>query len=328
MNAEAGEGAAAAAQAGPAAQVAQAAQDTRGSQDAELRFGLLSAFAAFGLWGVAPIYWKLLDHVPAFETIAHRIVWGAVTFAVILLYQRRLRAAIFLLRNPRLRAALLVTTVLIGINWLIFIWAVVSDHVLEASLGYYVNPLLSVALGALVLGERLNRVQMICVALAALGVVILAAGHKGFPWIPLTLAVTFAAYGLIRKVTPVASADGLFIETALCVPLCLAYILWLAHTGAGASASAGWPTWALLLIAGPFTAAPLLFFNLAARRVRLSTLGLVQYLAPSLQFLLAVTLFGEPFTPVHAVVFGLIWTGCALFSWDSHRRHRRARMRV
>ncbi|MFP4003837.1 MAG: EamA family transporter RarD [Alphaproteobacteria bacterium] len=310
---------------GEAAAAPQEAHETRGAQAAELRLGLISAFGAFGLWGVNPVYWKFLTHVPAFEIIAQRIVWGMLTFAAILFFQSRLRAAFLLLRTPKIRRALLASTVLIAVNWLVFIWAVTSGRVLEASLGYYINPLLSVALGALVLGERLNRIQMSSVVLAALGVLILATGLDGFPWVSLTLAGCFAAYGLVRKVTPVPSADGLFIETLLCTPLALLYLYWLWETGAAVSAQADAATWALLIFAGPFTALPLMLFNMAARRVRLSTLGLVQYLAPSMHFVLAVAFFGEAFTPVHAVVFGLIWTGLALFSWDSRRQYRAQR---
>lgn len=316
MSGSTGEGTAASAGQAPAAP---------GTDHAEVRLGLISAFGAFGLWGVNPVYWKLLTHVPAFEIIAQRIVWGMLTFAAILFVQSRLRAAFLLLRTPSIRRALLVSTVLIAINWLVFIWAVMSERVLEASLGYYINPLLSVALGALVLGERLNRIQLTAVALAATGVLILTTGVEGFPWVSLTLAGSFAAYGLVRKVTPVPSADGLFIETLLCTPLALAYLFWLWDAGASVSANADWVTWILLILAGPFTAAPLLLFNLAARRVRLSTLGLVQYLAPSMHFVLAVAFFGEAFTPVHAVVFGLIWMGLALFSWDSRRQYRAQR---
>lgn len=321
MSAGAGEGAASSGETA-AGEGGAAAKEAGGAPDAEVRLGLLSAFGAFGLWGVNPVYWKFLGGVPAFEIIAHRIVWGVLTFAAILLVQSRLRAAFTLLRTPRLRNALLASTVLIAINWLVFIWAVVSGRVLEASLGYYINPLLSVALGALVLDEHLNRIQMTAVVLAALGVAVLATGLDGFPWVSLTLASSFAGYGLIRKVTPVPSASGLFIETLLCAPFALAYIVWLMETGASAAAGAGWDIWVLLIVAGPFTAAPLLLFNLAARRVRLSTLGLVQYLAPSMHFVLAVVFFGERFTPVHGVVFGLIWTGLALFSWDSQRQRR------
>lgn len=298
------------------------APETGKAHTDDVRLGLASAVGGFGLWGLSPVYWKWLAQVSALEIISHRIVWGALTLGIILLFRRDMAAALRLLRNRRTLLPLLATTALIAVNWLIFIWAVVSGRILEASLGYYINPLVSVALGAVVLRERLGPVQWTAVGLAALGVTVMAAGVAGFPWASLTMAFTFALYGLMRKMMPVGAAAGLFIETALCAPVALAFLLWLGERGAAAFPAAGWEVGLLLILSGPFTAAPLILFNMAARRIRLTTLGLIQYTAPTLQFLLAVLVYGEAFTPVHGVVFGLIWTGLALFSWDSRRQSR------
>jgi chloramphenicol-sensitive protein RarD len=216
---------------------------------------------------------------------------------------------------------------LISINWFVFVWAVSSNMVLEASLGYFINPLISVALGALVLGEVLNRPQKIAVGLATLAVFLLSVQLGAVPWVSLVLAGTFGLYGLIRKVMPVSALQGHFAETLACVPFALAYLIWMARSG-DLVFGADLGTDLLLMLAGPVTAVPLMLFALAARRINLSTLGLTQYLAPTGHFLLAVIFFSEPFTLTHGLAFGLIWIGLFIFSMDSIRRERSRRKQL
>jgi chloramphenicol-sensitive protein RarD len=286
--------------------------------------GLACALAAFGAWGVNPIYFKALRTVQPLEIVAHRVVWSVLVVAVLVHAGRRwgeLRAA---LAPGSGRAVFALTTVLISINWLIFIWATNNGRLLEASLGYFINPLVNVLLGVLFLRETLTRVQKIAVALAALGVVNQVATVGIFPWISLALALDFGAYGLLRKRVGADSTVGLFIETALLAPVALAYLVYLGATGALAFAHGTPGRDALLAASGVVTAFPLLWFVAGARRLKLATLGLVQYVAPTLQFVLAVGLYGEPFTSAHAITFGLIWISLALYS-ASALTARRAR---
>jgi chloramphenicol-sensitive protein RarD len=286
--------------------------------------GLLYALGAFGIWGVSPLFFRALAHVPATEIVAHRVAWSLLLLCALVTLKRgwsEVRGALGPLRN---RWLFLLTTLLISGNWLLFIWAVTHARVLQASLGYFINPLLSVLLGVVFLGERLRRPQVIAVLLAAAGVLNLVVSHGVFPWISLCLASTFALYGLLRKQVPVESLSGLLIETALLLPLALVYLVLLAGRGASSFGADAPSTSALLIGGGVVTAVPLLWFVNAARRLRLSTLGLMQYLAPTGQFLLAVLAFGEPFTPAHAVTFGLIWASLVLYSVDAYLRQRRA----
>lgn len=290
------------------------------------RQGVLYAAAAYGMWGFFPVYYKLLEHAPAFEVLLHRALWAAPATALIILARGDWRSVVAAWSRKRTRAVLALTSALIAANWLIFIWAVQSERVLEISLGYYIGPLLSVAMGVVVLGERLNRAQMGAVALAAAGVVTMTAFVGQPPWPALALAVTFGLYGLLRKKAAAASAPGLFLETMMLVPFCIAGVVWLEASGAGHLASAGAWTTVLLVLAGPVTAAPLLLFALAARRLKLATLGLMQYIAPTLQFMVAVA-YGETFTPAHAATFALIWAGLAVFTVDALARERQAARR-
>ena len=283
--------------------------------------GIASAVTAFLLWGLFPLYWKLLAAVPSLEVVAHRTAWGFASVALWVTLRRRWTLALAAAR-PRTLLALSGSAVLIGLNWLLFIWAVAHDHVVEASLGYYINPLISVVLGVLVLRERLGRAQLAAVALAGAGVLVLTLGHGRFPWIAFALAISFALYGLVRKTVAADAVTGLLWETGLLTPAAVALLLVLASRGAGAFAHAPPLTSALLALGGAVTAVPLVLFAQGARALPLSTLGLIQYLAPSLQFLLAVAVFGEPFTPAHLLAFGCIWSALALLSWDLRRRLR------
>ncbi|MBB5715099.1 EamA family transporter RarD [Sphingomonas aerophila] len=288
---------------------------------APLRTGLVLGVAAYVSWGLLPLYLKLLHTVPSLQVLSHRVVWSLLLLAVIVVALRRVRA-IWAAARGRTLGLLCASAALIAVNWLVYIWAVQHAHVLEASLGYFINPLVNVALGVVVLGERVSRVQWVAVAIAAAGVVVLAINGGGQLWISIALALSFGFYGLVRKVAAIDALGGLTVETLLLGPVALGVIWWAGAHGQGA--------WghdarldALLVLAGAVTAAPLLMFAAAARRLRYATMGLLQYLAPTLQFLQAVLLFGEPLRPVHFVTFALIWTGCALYAFDSVRAARR-----
>lgn len=285
------------------------------------RGGLLLGLGAYTFWGVLPLYFRLLAAVPALEVLAHRVIWSLVLLILVVSAMRRwpaVRAAM----NWRTLAMLAASAGLIGVNWLIYIWAVNNGHTLAGSLGYFINPLLNVALGVIVLGERLRKWQGVAIALAAIGVTAMAFVALDTLWISLSLAVTFGLYGLVRKVVAIDSLGGLTVETMLLAPLSLAYVLIIGSEGAGAFGHAT-GTDALLVLLGAFTALPLLMFAAAARRLPYSTLALLQYVAPTLQFIVAVAVFGEPLRPLHLLVFGLIWIGCALFAWDTVRAARR-----
>lgn len=282
--------------------------------------GLAAALLAFGTWGFFPIYFKALAHVPALEVLAHRVVWSVVLLAIVTPLLGRWATAREAL-GPRKRRLVAASALLIAANWGTYIWAVQAGRVLQASLGYYVNPLVSVLLGVVFLRERLRRLQTVAVALAAVGVGVLVVDRGELPWLPLTLALTFGLYGLVRKRAGVDPVGGLLAETALLAPLALAWVGVLAAGGAG-SFGAGAGTSLLLAAAGPVTAIPLVWFARGVRSLPLSTVGLLQYVTPTLQLLLAVLVYREPFAAAHAVAFGFIWSALALYSWDSLRAVR------
>jgi chloramphenicol-sensitive protein RarD len=294
----------------------------------DARRGMLFAIGAYLAWGVSPLYWKLLKAIPAVELLAHRIVWCALLLAGYLLIEGRFHELRPVVRSGRALAALAASTACIAFNWFVYIWAINNDHLLDASFGYYVNPLVSVLLGRVFLGERLNRLQGLSVAVAGLGVGILAVGYGRLPWISLALAVTFAFYGLLRKTMPAGPEAGLMVEVAALSPLMLG-VLWRAEAaGTGAWGNAGWATDLLLVAAGVVTAVPLLWFTRGARLLPLSTVGLLQYLAPTLQFALAVAVFGEPFAPRRLAAFLCIWAALAIFTVDARRRQRQRRHEI
>ncbi|MGH6892471.1 MAG: EamA family transporter RarD [Dongiaceae bacterium] len=286
--------------------------------------GALYAFCAFFAWGFNPVYFKAIGRVPVVEVVAHRVVWSVLLLAMVVSVGRQWPAIARALFDRRAMAALVASTLLLSSNWGLYVWAVANERILETSIGYFINPLLSVLLGMVFLGERLNRVQMVAVALAAAGVANLTWQYGQLPWIALYLAGSFGLYGLVRKTAPVDALGGLFIETLILLPVALAYLIWLGATGTGALARADIGFDLLLILSGPVTALPLLGFAAATRRLKLSTVGFFQYLAPSTQFLLAVFVYGEPFTHAHAVTFPLIWTALALLTGDAVRRQRRA----
>jgi chloramphenicol-sensitive protein RarD len=282
--------------------------------------GLLNALGCFTLWGSFPLYFKLLQHVPALEVLAYRVLGSAVLLTALILAWGQWPALRAEFRNRRRLGFYLFTALLISGNWLLYIWAVQNSRILEAILGYYINPLVNVLLGVLILGERLNPRQYIAVLIAAAGVLALVIGHGVFPWISLTLAFSFGGYGLLRKKAGHAPTLGLCVETMLIAPVAL---LFLMAQGGGALGQVDGQTDALLLAAGLATVIPLLMFLQATQRLRLSTVGLIQYLTPTLQFLLAVVVYQELFTRIHQIAFGCIWLALALYSVDAWFGHRR-----
>lgn len=282
------------------------------------RSGLILGIGAYAAWGLLPLYLRLLRGVPSLEVLAHRIVWSLLLLIVIVVVTRR-AGAIRAAARGRTLALLAASATLIAINWLVYIWAVQHGHVLEASLGYFINPLVNVALGMALLSERIGRVQKAAVAVAAAGVAVMALSGGGALWISLTLALSFGTYGLIRKVAAIDSLGGLTVETALLLVPALAVIA-MAQVGGQGAFGQDRTVDLLLVLAGAVTAVPLLMFAAAARRLRYATMGLLQYIAPTLQFVEAVALFHEPLRPVHLVTFALIWTGCALYAWGGWRR--------
>ena len=274
--------------------------------------GFVLGLGAYGLWGVLPIYFKLLEALPAIDIVAHRVLWSLPFLALLILLSRgwsKLRAAA---TSRKTLGVLAVTALLIGANWLLYVYAVTSGHILAASFGYYLNPLANVLLGRFVLHERLNRLQWTAVAIAAAGISVLAAGALSQLWISLTLCVTFALYGLLRKIVAADAITGLGIETAILFPLAIVWVTWRASVGAAVMGTSELET-GLLVASGVASTTPLLLFTAAARRLPYSTLGMLQFLAPTLQFLIAVLLYGEPFTAAHAVAFSAIWIALALY---------------
>jgi chloramphenicol-sensitive protein RarD len=286
------------------------------------RAGILLGLAAYAIWGVMPLYFKLLAGIAPTEIVAHRILWSLIFLGVLATLWHRWPAIRAALATPKVLITLVVTALLIAVNWLVYIYAIVSGHVLEGSLGYYLNPLVNVLLGVLLLKERLTRPQIFACLLAAAGVAVLAAGAGSGLWISLTLAASFATYGFLRKVAPVDALEGLWVETAILAPVSLAWVVYLQAQGIAGFGTTGIGTDALLILGGAVTAIPLLLFTAAARRLPYSTLGFLQYIAPSLQFLLAVLAFGEPFTRAHALCFGAIWIALAIFSIEGLRAAR------
>lgn len=274
------------------------------------------ALAAFGFWGVVPVYFKAISHVSPDDVLAHRVVWSVPLIACLLTARRGWPAVIAALRRPRVLATLLLSASLVATNWFFFIYGVATGRILQTSLGYYINPLVNVLLGMLFLRERLTRLQGVAVVLAAAGTASLALRSESFPWIALVLAFSFGFYGLLRKTVSVDSVGGLFVETLLLLPAAAGYLALLAFRGSGAFRLSDPPTAALLAASGAVTALPLIGFAGAARRLPYSTLGLMQYIAPSVSFLLAVSVYGERFTAAHAVAFGLIWLALTCFSVD------------
>ncbi|TQV82408.1 EamA family transporter RarD [Exilibacterium tricleocarpae] len=277
--------------------------------------GLLAA-GAFLMWGVLPIYFKWLGDISSLEVVAHRAFWSFVFGGLLLVATRQLPGLVAVLRDIRLLAYLALTAVLVGANWLVFVWAVAEDRILDASLGYYINPIMNMILGYLILNEKMRRLQQVAAGLAVMGVSVAVIKFGAVPWVALFLAVTFGLYGLIRKQVPVNAQTGLFLETTLMLPLALGYLIWVDSPTANLLHNS-WDVNTLLVLAGPFTMAPLILFAAGAKRIQLTTLGFLQYIGPSLMFLIAVFIYGEPLTMDKSVTFGFIWMALVLVSLDA-----------
>lgn len=290
--------------------------------------GLRNALAAYSVWGFVPLFFKLLEAVPALEVLAQRIIWSLPFCLLIMAFRRQLGDYGAAFRTWAVLRILLASALLIAVNWLVYIHAIFTEHVLAASLGYYLNPLVNVLLGMLFLGERLSRLQLIAVLMAGAGVAVLLAGALDTLWISLTLALSFGAYGLLRKVVAVGSLPGLGVETTLLFPFAIAAALYFSVTGSAPGFGTDSTTSLLLVAGGVVTSVPLLFFATAARRMSYAALGFVQFLAPSIQFLLGVYVFGEPLKAAQLACFLLIWTSIAIFSFDMWRKMRAARLAV
>ncbi|MFF4210741.1 EamA family transporter RarD [Streptomyces sp. NPDC001796] len=295
-----------------------------GEPKGERRTGLLNGFAAYGMWGLVPLFWPLLKPAGAMEILAHRMVWSLVLVAVALLVMRRWAWAGELLRQPRRLALITVAAAVITVNWGVYIWAVNSGHVVEASLGYFINPLVTIAMGVLLLKERLRPVQWAAVGVGFAAVLVLTIGYGRPPWISLCLAFSFATYGLVKKKVSLGGIESLAAETAVQFLPALAYLLWLSAHGESTFTSQGAGHAALLAATGVVTALPLVCFGAAAIRVPLSTLGLLQYLAPVFQFLLGILYFHEAMPPERWAGFALVWLALSLLTADALRTARRA----
>lgn len=281
--------------------------------------GLPFAFSAYLMWGFLPVFFKLLTHVPAVDILAFRIVWSVPVVFIILYFRRQWTEFIAAISNPKARRAMMLSAVLIAINWLVYVWAITNERVLATSIGYYLNPLINVLLGRLFLGERLTKLQGWAVAIAALAVAILLAGSFETVWISLSLAFSFGTYGLVRKTAPTGSVPGLAVELCLLGPIALAVCIW---SVAQAGGFRDLETELLLAAGGAITVIPLLLFATAARRMSYTALGFVQYVAPTIVFLLGAFAYDEPLDATRLACFALIWTAIALFSIDALRRVR------
>ncbi|MDP3857174.1 MAG: EamA family transporter RarD [Stagnimonas sp.] len=295
------------------------------AEEMETRRGFFAAMAAFFIWGLLPLYLHQLHDTPSVQIMAHRVVWACLFVFGYLAIRGELGKVWAALADPVARTRLAASAVLVSVNWLIYVWAVTSGHVIESSLGYFINPLVSVLLGVFVLKENLNRMQWLAVGIAALGVLWLTINVGRPPWIALALALSFGGYGLIRKKVAVDSVAGLGVETLLIAPLMLAWLLWCAQAGTLSFGQHGRLLDGLLIASGAVTAVPLVLFAYGVRRIPLSTVGLLQYLGPSLQLITGIFVFHESFTQTQLIGFGLIWSALAVYAGEGFWRSWRGR---
>lgn len=293
--------------------------------------GIAFGLGAFILWGLIPIFFKALSHVQAMEFLGHRMVWSFLFLVFLLFFRRSIPQLITEIgqafADKKLMLMLLVSALLISTNWLVFIWAISNDKVVEASLGYFINPLMNIILGMVVLGERLSRVKQLSVGLAAVGVLYMVIEGGEFPWIALYLSTSFALYGLVRKKAKIGPVIGLWIEMLILLPFAVTYLIYLNLTAQPDMVSHDDVTLVLLVVSGAVTTIPLVLFTSAAQRLPLSTIGLLQYIAPSITLFLAVFLWNEPFTLTHTVAFGCIWGALVMYTLDSFLPGRKKVMR-
>ena len=286
--------------------------------------GIVYAASAYSIWGVLPLYWHALDNVPPFELSFHRMVWSAIFAVAVTAALGRSKSVLSAVKTRKVLLALCVSSLLIACNWTIYIYSVAKAELVEASLGYYINPLLSIALGIIMLGEKLSPLRIAAIVLAGVAVTVQALGLGHFPWIAVGLALTFGFYGYARKLIPVAAFDGLTIETVLLFPFTAGILLFWGFEGTGQFTAAHPGTDALLVLGGPITALPLALFAAGARRVRMSTLGFLQYLSPSITLMVATLVLGEPFTLTDAATFGCVWLALILVAVEGRAGARAA----
>jgi chloramphenicol-sensitive protein RarD len=290
------------------------------AQTGDTSRGFAFAMAAYLLWGFLPFYMKAVGHIPAFEVLAHRVIWSLPVAGAVLLAVGRtadIRAA---LRSPRTLAMAAVTAIFITINWTTYIWAISVGHALDTALGYFINPLFSIFLAAVLLKEKLSRLQLAAIGLVVIAVAIITVDAGGLPWVALVLTLSWGFYAFFRKTLPVGPNQGFFLEVLMLAPFCLAYVIYLETTGQGHLLQTG-PTDTLLLVAsGLVTAVPLILYANGAKLLRLSTIGLMQYIAPTMIFLIAIFAFHEPLNPVRLSAFGLIWVALLVYSWPMIRQ--------
>jgi len=289
--------------------------------------GLIAGIIAYVMWGFFPVYFKITGETSPLEILAHRVVWGLPFAGLIILLRKQWALVWQILTNPKTLTALTFAGIVIAFNWGLYIWAIQQNQIFQASLGYYINPLMFVLVGVISFGEKLSRLQLAAVALAVIGVLILTIYGGQFPWIALCLAVSFTAYGVIRKSTVVGAMPGLFVELMVLFLPALAFLIWLYMQGEMVFLKNGLGFDSLLILAGPLTVLPLVAFAFAARRLRLSTIGFLQFIGPSLQFLMGV-LYGEKLTTGVFLCFAFIWTAAAVFAWDAARVHIKNKSRT
>ena len=292
--------------------------------DKSVKTGVIFALAAYSMWGIAPMYFKLLTSVPALEIVMHRIVWSVLVLCLLLIFRKKFNQVFKAIRDPKIIATLAISGLLLAMNWLVFIWAVNNDKMLDASLGYFINPLFNVLLARFFLKESLTRLQLLAVFVALAGVAFLIFSYGQLPWIALILATSFSIYGLLRKKVTVDSMPGLLIESCIMLPFALLY--WLIIDTSSGNMLANSPDLNItLMLAGVVTTAPLLCFTAAARRIRYTSLGFFQYIGPSLMFLLAVIHYQEPLDATRVITFVCVWSGLFIYVYDSLRVYRKSK---
>ncbi|PWK13167.1 EamA family transporter RarD [Tumebacillus permanentifrigoris] len=288
-----------------------------------MKKGLWYSVAAYGMWGLLPLYWKVFQDIGAWEILSHRIIWSVVFVLLLVTVTKRWKALTQAVPDAKSKRSVIIASLLISLNWLIYIWAVNNNHMVEASLGYYINPLMNVFLGVFLLQERLSKLQGSAIALAALGVLILTISYGQFPWVSLSLATSFALYGFTKKKANLDTIVGLSLETLIVLPFALIYLVLFAQGGEAPQLLSGW-RWLLLSVAGVATALPLLFFAEGVKRLPLSIMGFVQYLSPTITLFLGVLLYHESFSTIEFLSFGMIWSALVLYMIQVTRNSQRS----
>ncbi len=285
------------------------------------RAGLFAAIAAYTMWGFFPVYFKATAHVPPLEILAHRVLWGLPFCALIISLRQQWSEIGMVLRSKKTLLALVLSALIIGANWGLYVWAIQSNNIFQASLGYYINPIVFILVGVVFLGEKLSRLRGLAIGLAGIGVTLLTVYGGKFPWLALGLALAFTVYGLIRKKVKIGAVPGLFVEMCVLALPTFAYLLFKHHQDGLVFTTTGWEMRGLIMLAGPVTVMPLVAFAFAARRLELSTIGFLQFIGPSLQFIVGI-LYGEPLTPAILWCFGFIWLAVLVFIWDVAHKYR------